>query len=415
MRLHRSGLFFGLALVLLAAAGALQALARTAVITRNDGSKVTGEVVSENAQAVTIRQSDNPIPIPIQRSEIKSIEYVKSIAEQYAEKRKALKDDDIDGRYALAQWLYDQKAYDLARKELTDLHQRAPKAERVSLLLKAVEARLKLLAPTEGPAEAPGETPTPPPETPAAGQLPTQKLSPEQVNMIKMYEVDPRRERPTVIVPNEAIDTLFSQYSSDPKVAALLEDHRAQSEFRNEPGWQQLDLFFEARARNLYPKLIIRSDPRPLKTFRTRIWPNYVRNSCATSACHGGPQAGRFFLFPDISNSDATVYTNFYILSKFSNPKNLTYMIDRANPDRSLLLQYGLPRQAAATPHPDVSGFRPAFSNDHDPRYTMVLNWIRKELAPTADYPINYQLPSTTHTAPASPVTQPKAPAPAKP
>jgi hypothetical protein len=82
-------------------------------------------------------------------------------------------------------------------------------------------------------------------------------------------------------------------------------------------------------------------------------------------------------------------------------------MIDRAHPEDSLLLQYGLPRNEAKVPHPDVQGFRPAFRRGRDDtKYQAIARWIGSSLlidAPlTPDYGIQYDPPTGADVAAAA-------------
>ena len=93
--------------------------------------------------------------------------------------------------------------------------------------------------------------------------------------------------------------------------------------------------------------------------FKTVVWP-ILAESCATSQCHGGANAGgRLRLFNAQLDDPRILYTNFYILHALS--ENGLKMLDRANKEDSLLLQYGLPRDIAKAPHPEKMRIEPVF------------------------------------------------------
>ncbi|MEZ6192302.1 MAG: hypothetical protein R3C45_13570 [Phycisphaerales bacterium] len=77
-------------------------------------------------------------------------------------------------------------------------------------------------------------------------------------------------------------------------------------------------------------------------------------------------------------------------------------MIDRDEPRRSLLLQYGLERNAAATPHPDVPGWRAQFNNEEDARFVQYAEAIDKLWKPAPDYGISYSPPVWKQEEPAA-------------
>lgn len=389
--------------------------ARDAEISLKDGRTFKGELVGDDASGVTLVIAG--IKTSFKREDIRDVQYVQSIAEQYQARRAQLGDDQFDERLKLAEWLKDKGAIALAKKELDDLARRDPKNERVKTLSKLVDQQAGVeSAPPKKP-EPKAETPTPAPTADPASptvkpvkmpgsfhaNLPTERLGNEGINIIRVYEVDPA-DRPVVIVPREVQDKLLSAYADHPDVPRGRE---SQAAFRNAPGWQQLDLMFTLKARDLYPKVTVKSDPRVINAFRTNIHQAYVMNYCGTTSCHGGENAGRFFLFKHDTNSLETVYTNYFILHQWEDSTG--FMIDQERPERSRLIQYGLPRESALSPHPDVRGWRPGVQNMNDQRIQNLLAWIDALGRKRQTYPIDYKPPTV-----GVPATQPAA-APAQP
>jgi len=169
----------------------------------------------------------------------------------------------------------------------------------------------------------------------------------------------------------------------------------------------------------------ILSDPPALFQYRRQIQPFLIAN-CATSGCHGGPTGAAKFHLVTPAESELAGYTNFYILQNYTKAvkadssvfgKGDLRMIDRQQPERSILLQYALPGAIAEYDHPDVPGYRPAVRGLNDPRYHQILDWIGSSLkAEDPNYGIDYPVQGSTSAAsqPASaPTTQPAmAPAP---
>ncbi len=409
-----------LAIALLLTLATSAVLARTATVTLKDGRSFTGEIVGENDKNVVVRISN--IDTPIDRATIASIEEQQDIAAQFKEKRAALKDDDVTGRYELAKWLVvdlkekdnELQRYELARTELQSLANQAPENNQVKLLLRVAEERIKLL---QEPATTPTTpvTPTTPttttpttPGTPAANgdatsaKLPTEKLSDEQINLIKVYEIDldPKQgPAPRVSVPQEVIETLLKDYAREESVP---KGRVEQDALRRAPDIKKLEALFAARARPLYSKVTIHSDPTVLLKYRATVEPRYVLNYCGTTDCHGGPKAGKLFLFRDKPESTETSYTNFYILDSFRNDEG--YMIDRQKPDLSLLIQYGMNPENATIRHPDVPGWKPMLVSDRSPVLKELQSWVR-ELMPGVRYPIEYKAPSLKVEQPETPAT----------
>ncbi len=407
-------------------------------VVKTDGTQITGDLLRQDGNSVTLRLADTNIPIRINRDQIQELRETPTIAQQYRQRRAALKDDDVNGRYDLAKWLYDQRELPLARRELLDLRNISPQDERVKLLLSATEEQLKAaaaLAAAQRQAAPDGSaTTTPPGSTPPAQSgestastttgLPTQRLTPQQISLIRVYEYDSQARPPLrVQVPGEVFDALFTQYRDEPAVAAIMRQPNGPATFRNKPGHEVLEFLFKLRTRELYDKVRVLDDPPALTTFRARIHQTYVLNYCATNQCHGGTGAASrdFFLFRNNPWEDATAYSNFFILHAYQ--KDMNRMIDRARPEESLLIQYGLPRRDAKYPHPDKGNWRPhpALTGPASIR-PLLVNWIGTQLLPEkmlpeSTYPITYTLPkveqpkeqpgATPLPSPPSPATTP--------
>ena len=70
-------------------------------------------------------------------------------------------------------------------------------------------------------------------------------------------------------------------------------------------------------------------------------------------------------------------------------------MIDRAHPEKSLLLLYGLPPRDSDLPHPEVKNFQPMFRGTNDPKYKAMYEWMSRTLAPLApEYDVDLSKPA---------------------
>ena len=376
---------------------------------------IYGELVSENKQAVTLKIMG--IETHYKRDQIKSIKKLLTLAEQYESKKAQLKEDDLEGRYKLASWLYNKQAYDLAEKEILSLQKAFPKDNRIPLLLRLVKSKRTLIKANEStsavkPPAVSQQTPQTSTEQPA--DLPSRYtskkvgeqnnlLTDEQINLIKVYEVN-LSNKPNIRFKRQDLEDFLEAYQGQEYVP----DNRSRkNDFLNKKsGYQQLEVLFKTHARDFYSKATILGDPEAFKNFKI-IHRTYILNRCATSACHGGENAQGIYLFnrrPGAS-ADQIVYTNFYILNSYSASKSGTQydMIDRSETDRSLLLQFGLPRDEAVFAHPPVRGMRPAFNRaKEDRQYKMVSDWIKSLYSPAPDYGIDYQLSGEKVTLPDS-------------
>jgi hypothetical protein len=383
------------------------ASAREATVTLKDGTKMTGDVIQEDAQSLTLMIAG--IRTPITRERIQDVAYVQTISEQYKERRARIADDNQDERFKLIRWLIDAKAWEQAQSELNDYNKKFPdEGDRVRLLQRIIDSRKKV---TDEPAPLPEEK-TP---APAASQKPVKvekdkgealemlarRLSEDQVNLIRIYEIDPD-SKPAVIMKPDVIDDLFRNYATEP---AVPKGKEAQDRFRGLPGYEKLKVFFAAKARDLYPRIKVNADPDVIKVYREKVQTIYVLNYCGTNECHGGLVGGRapgdFFIFnKEPANVDQTVYTNFYILHQYE--KGRGYMLNFEKPDESYLLQFGLPVAQAALPHKAVKGWKPSFFNPNDARFQMISKWIGSFPPSRADYGITWTSPGVGGPAPAT-------------
>ena len=131
-----------------------------------------------------------------------------------------------------------------------------------------------------------------------------------------------------------------------------------------------------------------------MEQFRDVVHTRWLINRCGTTRCHGSVDAGRFQLINYARGSDRTVYSNFVILDRYRSADGLLRMIDWDEPELSLLVQMGLPREDALYPHPDVPGFRPVFGGRDARRFRQTLEWIDSMYRPRPDVRLEFESPS---------------------
>jgi hypothetical protein len=165
--------------------------------------------------------------------------------------------------------------------------------------------------------------------------------------------------------------------------------------------------FRETRNPKYMEAVTINNDPASLSDYKTTI-NTFVLQNCATAACHGGNNAGDFRLLT--ARDNASIYTNFYVMSMY-NAKSGGKVIDRDNPERSLFLQYALPRQQASFPHPGDLDLR-KLASTQDPRFEQMRQWVLSLAQPRPNYGITYEVGGTPSAAlSAPPATAPSPPA----
>ncbi len=401
--------------------------AQNVVVTLADGREVRGELVQETSEKITLRIAG--ITTSFERQQVKSMERLLTISEQYEQKKAELDPKDVEGRYNLTKWLFDKEEYRLALDELAELQKLAPNDERFELLKKVTTARLKMKLEAQAAAAQAPAVPSPKPpvkETPATDpakptkpgpvvstpdkdfEVPAVYLSDEQISALKVYELN-LSNRPRVRFKREDLETFLDRYNGEPEMPSSREQRQS---FLRAEGWQQLMLMFRVKAREFYAKAEVVGDPDVFREFQS-IHDRYVVNRCATADCHGS-NVGGFFLYgrnaKHARNNDR-LYTNFALLNQYQTAE--AAMIDRQQTDRSLLYQYLLARDIARTPHPEVRGWQPAFRETTDKGALEVLNWIGMLYRPAPEYGFYFTIPGVTPATPAA--AAPAAPAPAAP
>jgi len=351
------------------------------------GRPIEGVLVERTASKVTIRVAGIETTFP--GDQVEDVIFLPPVEVRYEQLRRVTPDDDVPGIISLARWLISRDRYDLAQAELGRALKADPEHPTVRELSRVVAEQLKL--PTGRP-RLPGGTERERP-TPRVERNEFPVLGPDEINLIRVYEVD-LADPPRMSISRDAIVRFMDKYAGQKSVPANREGRDA---FLLLPKPRILEAIFEVKAREFYTEVKVQEHPRPLRLFRTNVHQTWLTNACATTQCHGGEQAGKLWLTNRSPASDASSYTNFLILERFRLSDGLP-LIDYTQPARSVLLQYGLPRDQALFDHPPVEGlgkpkWRPVFSGEKDPRFQAAMEWINAMYRPRPDYPIEYQPP----------------------
>jgi len=221
-------------------------------------------------------------------------------------------------------------------------------------------------------------------------------LTPADVNLIRVYEMD-FNDPPAVRIQPEGVRQLILRYGSSSLLPATTQER---NELYGKPPLQIARLMFDLKARDLYSYIEVQEDPPSLARFRTRVHNSWMIPNCATSRCHGGVQAGEFFLYTGNATDARLRYTNLMTLLNYQ--VDGRPMVNFEAPADSLLIQYAMPRQMARFPHPDVKGWTPVFKSGTPQLLNDTVEWIRGMYQPRPEYPVNYKPPKLN--APDKPV-----------
>lgn len=367
-------------------------------LTLQDGRRLVGELLEDAGTKLVIRVG--AVPLSFDRGDVRSLRRLPSVEEMYEERRASIADEDVEGRLRLAEWCRAHDRLDLALWEVgqaLDTEPGNPKALELQTLLiaqaKLNQASGKSITDDANAAQAQ-----------KARQAQTSRdtfplLTPEQINLIRVFEID-LRDPPRLVVPRGTLEAFLDRYKGKviPGRGIVPVTPEAREMFLRQTPTDALGWFFDARARELYPKVQVLQNPRAFNLFRDSVNRTWLTNACATNRCHGGEEAGRLWLYNLRSSTDAAVYTNFLILDRFRTAAG-DKLINYDKPEDSILLQMALPRDQALHPHPEVGGsgkgrWQPVFSGTRDPRYQRVVDWIRTMYPQRPEYPITYTPPT---------------------
>lgn len=384
-----------------------------AVLWLRDGQRVTGLLVSRSEQVVVLKLGSTDFEYPM--ANVIQFEVLPPVEERYRAQRSLVPDDDYEQRVALAKWAYQRRRLDLAIAELESILQTDSSNTSAKDLLALAKIQQRIEARAKAKADESRDT-RPPTKVAVPGEgVPL--LTQEQVNLMKVYEVD-LTAPPRMNVRRSTITKMLRAYGDSPLIPFTQEGREAL--YRRTPA-EILDLLFQLRARELYAEVEIQEQPASMKMFREQVHSAWLLNRCATAGCHGGPEGGRLQLATRRPNAEETYFTNFLILERFRTADGQA-LIDYDDPERSPLLHLGLARELSLTPHPVVpvrdgkgDRWKPVFHDADDEGFERALRWIRSMYRPRPEYPFEDPAGANADAVgkPAPPVPAP-APAPAR-
>jgi hypothetical protein len=378
-----------------------------------DGQTREGTILEDHFDYVLMEIKG--IKAKLRRQTVDHVVLQPTLEERYAQAKAALQPGNHETHLAICRWLYDQRRYDLARTELLDLlnQDEIPEARK---LLNQVEAQIALAQPPPPEHGAdPSSLPSSPASMPEIGPggvepgtgvpelekkksgpvypmsiLPSEIITREDVNIIRVYEIDfdPRHSSRITISP-DTIRELIEKYGSSKLVPASQSGRNAL--FREDP-MEIAHLMFDLRAREMYPQIQVNSEPYALNLFRQRVHDGWLVNNCGNTQCHGGLNAGAFFLHNRNSKDERVRYTNMLILERLKLDPEWP-LVNYEHPDDSLIIQYGLPRDMARKPHPLVKDWKPVFTPSAPKLRDGTVEWISAMMQPRPEYPVKYEPP----------------------
>ncbi|HWE01908.1 MAG TPA: tetratricopeptide repeat protein [Tepidisphaeraceae bacterium] len=347
-------LVIGLGLVIL---GSTPLYARQGTVVTKDGHSYEGDVVEQGDLVEISGVAGLPGPVKMNKGNVASINYPDKVSDEVHAALKKLDARDVNTRISLAKAAMQAHAYEAARDALNEAAAIEPKNREVSELMLQLGPHLP--APATRPMTVPATLPASSEKQPVAA-VARRQVTPAEINVIRQCEWR-GEDDPSVKI----------QIKADAK-KRFLEGYPdlTLAEFSRMTPNQQAVLMLSKGSPAVASGVQISTDPASVAEFKKSVNP-IVLHSCGT--CHNGGKAGSFSLVPALNN--AGIYTNFLTLQQYTAAGGP--MVDRVNPDASMLLQYLLDPTLTTTPHPQVKDFKPAVRTKTDPRYLQVLHWIQ--------------------------------------
>lgn len=226
-----------------------------------------------------------------------------------------------------------------------------------------------------------------------SGPVIMRKLTSEEINRIRFLELRAFRlaatdapDRVTVKIPKKTVDDFLLE----------MEGHKdflgepSRREFRKLTPPQKLHYIAKYQGDAFIDRVKIESDPEVFLEFRKRILPTVLRG-CATSGCHNMSydESTRFGLYKDPKKLNEKIYANFVLLSELQ--YDGMSVINRTQPDNSLLLTYMLPAKEVkeSMRHPGTEELKPIFQSRAAPNYKRIERWIASLRQPAPSYGVS--------------------------
>ena len=359
------------------------------VLVLKDGRRIIGEVTSSKAgYEVKIGTGATAV---FSADQVLRVEDVVTPAEELKKRLAKIDQTDAEQLYRVARWASDRGLLPEAKGLLLKARKADPKHENAKLLLRLVEMRLKAATKTAATAST---------QVVIAPRTKFNFLKPEDIYRIRLLELK-KTDRAVIQYRNKVLDRFIKWMRG----RDIFDTPEGERKFRGATKVAQVQYIQEKvdRESPMLDDILVKSDPAVIKEFRTKVWP-IVSKNCAVPSCHGGVKgAGGLKLYDVPLKDERALYTNFYILHKWS--KGGRRLINRDNHEMSLLLQYGLPQKLARLPHP--KRLDTIYRTKQDPSYRIVKGWVETLRFPflLPGYRIKYTLPGqgpvpTTSTAP---------------
>lgn len=322
-----------------------------------------GQVDEESMPGKVIVTQANGQKVELFKQAVESIIYFNTPKEEFDARLGALGRADVAGRVALARWALSKNEPALAAEAVRAAKAIDPNNVEVNALEKQVASLMpKPVTPEVGPASKPATKPT---EKVAGPAIRT--ATPEEIQIVRIKEMKPGEKLRVAPIPPAVRKQLL-----DAGIVTPAEIGKMQP-----PDLAAVILERGTDAMKAEVKFL--SDPVAMADYKLKV-NKIVISGCAASNCHGAADSKTLRLFN--GTDEASVYSNFIILQRTEKTIDgvQRLMIDRANPNNSLLLSFMLPTNLTRVPHPETQGFKPPAKSVNDPGFIAATEWVTRTL-----------------------------------
>ncbi len=329
----------------------------------------------------------------VKADEIASIEERTTPMDEYKARLAKIDKTSATDRYKLGRWAYNQKLYDLAVKEIQAALKIKPDHEEAKLMLPIAQAKAKA---AEGGTEddannngkkGNGKT------TEDEKKIDKLLIPSEDIYRLRLLELKRTYKNDRMIItertPIQFRNKVLRRFINAWQGRGIFEQKNADRKFLAAGNRAQAGYMLEVLPVDspLLNDIRVTRDPEFITGFERHVWP-LVKNILPGAFSREGHAGLRLI---DIQTRDPRlIYSNFVLLDGYT--KGRWRMIDRGDPQKSLLLNWGLPRDLTKIENPEEN-YTPVFKSRDDPQYKRVFQWISDLETPHPKYNLKYKPP----------------------
>jgi len=363
-------------------------LAQEKIVTLKSGYVYIGRVTPTKDRTGYEITTSSGAKITVKAQDVRSIEDRVTPADEFNRRLSQIDPKSASDRYDLARWAVRNDLLEQARLQLQEALKIDPNYLEAALLLRQVQAQIRA---TSRPSRPARQRPTTDRVTgPSGPKVPQAELllGQDDIYRIRLEELRPT-DQVSIRFENDVLERFISMMEGRYE----FQEAGFENTFRSWDNVRKTIYILDnlgSGGASIKDDIRIQSDPSVMVTFRSRIWP-MVAQYCASSQCHGAPDkaVGGLKLFNIGVRSDAVDYTNFLILDAYS--RGGWRMINRNDPELSLLVQYGLPPEQARRKHPIK--ITSMLTKRNSVNYRRLVEWIGSLKPLHPDYRIQWKPP----------------------